>query len=381
MTSRRRKSKSLTAAQPAECLEVRQMLTAQITAELVGDQLNIVEEGAQVADAEVEVVYMRSMGGVSLRGLNGTTINGQASEFFAVDFNDSISIDLGSGDDSLKMSSYDGTDLVLRRLNIDMGSDVLGGNDNDVVEVQDINAATVNILTAGVGEDVDSVTLNLVQARELLAIGTGNMDDVVTINDSEAGEAVINTDGGLSRSDSGNDEVYISGLNVRGDVTINTAGANAATDHDAIDIEDMTVLDSMFVEMGNGNNDIMRANRLTVEEDLMFEGGEQADLMVLRATEIGHNLIANTYGGRDTLLIRDTRIGNWMVMETGDDIDFVELDRVLAFGIQIRLGEGDDTMIVDNSAASYGSIDGGAGRNTLNLGKMRWLRQGGFRNF
>ena len=381
MNTRRRKLQSLAAAQPAECLEVRKMLTAEITAEMVGDQLNIVEEGAQVADANVEIMYIRGMGGVLVQGLNGTTINGRATDFFEINFNDSINVDLGSGNDSLKMRSYDGTDLVLSRLNIDMGSDVFGGNDNDVVDLQDLNAATVNILTAGVNDDVDRVTLNLVQAREQLTVNTGHMDDVVTINDSEAGEMVINTDGGLSRGDSGNDDVIINRMLVRGDASINTAGSNPDADMDSVVIEDMSVVDSLFVKMGDGNNNIMTANRLTIEEDLLFEGGEQQDVLVLRETEVGRNLIAGTGGGRDTMLVRETRVGNSLVLETGDDIDYVELDQVFAFNLNIRLGQGDDNMTVENTGATYGSINGGTGRNTLNLGKMRWYRQGGFSNF
>ena len=105
MTSRRRKSQSLTAAQPAECLEVRQMLTARITAEIVGDQLNIIEEGAQIADAEVDVMYVRGLNGVVVQGLNGTTINGRVSEFFELRGGDSINVDLGSGNDTFTMHS------------------------------------------------------------------------------------------------------------------------------------------------------------------------------------------------------------------------------------------------------------------------------------
>lgn len=394
MKTRNRRSKAPVATQAAECLETRKMLTADITAEVVNGQLNIVEEGLQDADADVQVRFFDYAGGVQVIGSNGTTINGAPSAFFMINYRaspqqqadafNSISIDLGSGDDLLQIDSYDGTKMILSRLNIDVGSDSASGSDDDVVVVSDVDTPNLTVLTAGVHSDVDTVEIRDSFAHELLTVMTGDMDDVVTISEVEAGQVFVDTDGGLSPRDSGNDDVFITGLTARGSVTINGGSGDptADDDQDSVNIRNLEALDNLFIDLGNDDLDNITGVNLKVENDLTIEGGEGVDVIDLEGLSVGRNAFINTYGGNDWIRISEARIGNWLIAETGDLEDTVILDSLWAYGINVFTGDHDDVVDVNDVGATYGAIRGNDGNNTLiRRGRVVWLRQGGFKGF
>lgn len=375
-------------SQAVECLETRQLLTGNVTTEIINGAFYVAEEAGRDEDNKVEIKYFGpgQPGGQGLlvNGLDGTLIDGQSSRFYSLQEFQSVDrmfVDLGSGDDDLNLSSYaNGLQLALSAIEVDLGSDGPTGSDNDSVTIERVTANFLSVETAGVHSDLDRVEISQVNVHEQMSVTTGDMADVVTIEDSDVGELTVDTDGGLSDRDSGADEVTLREVRASGDIRISVEGDDADDDRDTVNLSALQTDQGLSVLLG-GDANLLVAAEIDVEGRLSIIGGDQQERLRLSGVQVGDRTDIQTFGGADDVRIQQSRMDHWLVMKTGDGEDVVVLDRLRAWGLAVDTGENNDEVWVGNTAAYYGTIDGGDGANILSGGRLIWLFRGGVRNF
>ncbi len=235
---------------------------------------------------------------------------------------------------------------------------------------------------------------------EVLNIAGGEGIDAIEVNDSGAG--VVNLDG------EGDSDTYdIDETTVTVQINIRDGGPFAAVgaDVDSLIVPDTAVLTSAGVyQVGtnttvNYDGTIEGYGATTLSANESFSGTSGVDRFVLTATTLEINgalyditpvqtLSLDGLGGNDQFVIQGMPVGLTLTLVGGSDSDTIE-DTVGAAtwtitgngvgtvsgshafsfsGIEnITTGDGNDNFVFsDNTASIGGSLDGGAGSNTLN---------------
>lgn len=398
------------------------------------DDLNFLAQGAVTFNGKLDIntgedddaLDMDFAQGLTVKGL--TTINTLDGDddvtLFNVDstldFQAGLTVNLGSGDDDLHFNhEYDDVEeefvgleggtlraagsgltilagsghddvLISEKLNLIGGANIATGDGADVISiltglgtaVEGPVANVIGKLTVDMGDDSDSVTLEVIDgttlsvtAAALLNTGKGN-DSVSLINDdttvSFAAGLSIDT-GAIAATSSGFDGVAIVGgrLNVTGALKIATGGAS---DHVTI-IESLSVTGDVNILSGTGNDSVyLQLNSsLTPPVDgvpanslgsVTINSGTGSDYVELYTAEDGSTRVAGTVsittetGLDDVWLATDANltIVKDLILNTGagDDHVFVEAIQgsIRVNGNQsVTLGDDDDCFIQGQSDA------------------------------
>ena len=172
-----------------QALESRLMMAGDVTAYFASNRAGLpndilIVEGDQAAN-EVRIIE-DGVGGASIEGLNGTTVNGQASVTLHSDSNSIVhaSVDLAGGDDALQYQLPSSQSAA-------HGTKIRTGNGDDSVS---INAASaLGALDIATGNGADRVTFDLAATALLhaLELNTGNGSDEILFKANDAGTSLI----------------------------------------------------------------------------------------------------------------------------------------------------------------------------------------------
>ncbi len=258
----RRRVRSLTprlspVAAQMECLESRTLLTGNVMVSIAGNSLFVFGD-----DAGNSVELTRSGDVLVVRGLDGTTINGQSADFLVRDGSTevrrSLFAYLNGGDDTFAF----GPGVAVRKdAYVNLGE----GNDTFAIHGSRISKG----LTVDLGNGTDSVSLlNAFVSRDLLIVG-GSGDKNLSFEDTVLGnhvtiltssgadnivfdECVIEDDTYIA-TNSGNDNVLITNTGLVGNVTIDTS-----SDDDFVQIQATSRLYfTTTLYLGSGNDNLI----------------------------------------------------------------------------------------------------------------------------
>ena len=230
-----------------------------------------------------------------------------------------VLVELGEGDDSLEaenvfLSSIDAGNgnnkLLLENV---VGSSIVSGDGDDDITVNNIVESTVS--TGGGNDNI--VAKNM---RDLV-INTGSGDDSVQ---------AVTIDGGIIDTGDGND--FIKGNAITGQTRITTGEGNDIIQAMEITgsqtfLGDGAALNSISIDMGNGNNALVVGNRIN-NASIQFGDGDDT----IQADNIGSGL-------------------------TGDS---------RAHSVYIEMGKGNNSLTVDNDIVN--AYISGNGKNEITVG-------------
>lgn len=326
-----------------EGLERREMMAGDVSVDVNNGVLYITGDG-QAND--IEVVAASSMdnqgkdwGFVSVRGRDGTTIEGPdgpnvgASQFTRVE------IDLGGGNDVVELRhGYNSPVMDENVIRFDIDIDTGSGRDD--VQVHDFYSnADLSINTGSyVGDvSVEDSTMNSLT----IDANTSNSTNYVEIDNVTADTLVANRFDSMELTDS------------TVDVTAQLFGRWASS----ITVDGFDG-DNLYVRGKNVLlDDVTTTNDVSVWHDPAYSMNANFEI---RHSDIGRDLDVDTYAGNDVIDIWDVEVGDDLEVRTRDGRDTVRLDDVDAGDrLLAQLGTGNDTMEARFSSARRAWLDGG----------------------
>lgn len=271
--ARKRSNKAVESERLVEHLETRAMLAGNVIASLNGSHLTI---SGDAADNSIDVTILN--GGIQVRGLNSTTINGGTDAFVvaagtdtmtgnvvirmaggndsvalsrAIKFNGSVDVYGEAGNDSIAVNGvtfesdlflrgYEGNDTIsVQDTTVEGSLYIHGHQDNDLITLKTV---TLNGYTEIKGHDGDDgVSLNAVTSNRELAIKTGRGDDDVTIRNSTISSSLL---------------------------------IKTKQDSDAVMLDDNTFGGRVHVNLGRDNDGLMVRNTNTFNGKFSVQGGD-----------------------------------------------------------------------------------------------------------
>lgn len=255
-----------------------------VTAFESGGDLYINGDGA----SDMIQVYHLGNDRIRIEGISGsgTTVNGQSRAQFNV--NDDIFIDLGNGNNWLD----------IRNLN--------GGIDADYVRIR-----------SGTGNDRLWMT-GLSTTGDLRIESRGGNDDIQVIN-SFVGNGRFD-DLHINAGD-GEDSIRVHNTRVRQDANINALDSVFANDDDYVDLQYLTVGDDLYIDTGNGADDVL-AQRVHVGDYMRIRSGDGNDYIFMHNDNtIERDLRIEAGDGNDVLGVYQTVVKDDATLNGGDDFD------------------------------------------------------------
>ena len=298
MSRRRAKTKTV----DAEQLEVRQLLTGDVTAVLQNNILTINEAPGHVGEASSIQISQLANGKIRVAAYGFNTpvskVNGNPSADFTPAAGTPLSVvtNLGGGNDRLVIANN--TKLNAATLNV--GST---GNDIDVVDIKGLT--TKGSLTINTGADVDTVNM------DNFHIGDGIGTDDLTINTGK-----------------GRDTLNIGTLNNWSEVK----GSFKAYTYEAADRE----------------TDVVNVNLLTVTKNIELYTGNGEDTVNMLATTAGLDIKITTGDDLDKVTIRETQALDEFFVDLGAGDDSLDLNFVRANWFKALGGAGVDRLSIQN---------------------------------
>lgn len=270
----------------AEHLEVRQMLTGDISVVLQHNVLTLNEAPGHVGEASNIQISQLANGQIRVAAFGYniplSKVNGNLSADFTPANGVPVTVvtNLGGGHDQLVVAN--GTKLNNATLN-------LGGN----------------------GSDIDTVHINGLTTKGSLTINTGSDVDTINIENSNIGDGVgidnLNINTGRGR-----DTVNVGGLtswsNICGSLTVRTFEA-ADTETDTVSVNLLEVSKNIEINTGNGE-DIINMLGATGGLDIKISAGEDRDIVTLRDTRAIDEFFVDLGAGDDTLHLNFVQ-ANW----------------------------------------------------------------------
>lgn len=304
--ARKRANKTVESERVVEPLEIRALLAGNVVASLNGSHLTVTGDAA---DNSIDVTFLN--GGVQLRGLNSTTINGASDAFIVAagtdtmagnivvrmaGGNDAVSFTRGvkfagavevhgqAGNDTIAANGvtfkagttfwgYEGNDTFsVQSTTVDGPLYIHGHQDNDLVSLKTV---TLNGPTEIKGQDGDDgVSLNDVTSNSPLAIKTGFGDDDVTIHNSTINSSL------LIKTKQNSDAVMLDDNTFGGRVHI-----NLGRDNDGLMVRNTNTFNGAFSVQGgdsrqNSASDFPSGDAASIDAANVFNQGRS-----LRKTE------------------------------------------------------------------------------------------------
>ncbi len=284
-----------------ESLEARKLMAGDVIAALEGSFLRV--EGDNFGN--LVAISQTARGDVVVAGQNGTTVNGLPSVRFerpqinALELrmeggNDVVNlrglyiandlfVDLGAGDDRVASPAAS-------PVTVGANASILGSEGNDIVQLNSMTVHEDLYIDGGLG--TLNATLNNLQVDKVLSVLGDDAIDVITINNSRAGNGVvIETKGGSDRvsltdvsafalsintdanGDIGLDQVNLTRVTTQEDLGIFTGAGN-----DIVRLTDVRSGKSIIVSLDDGNDRLI-ATQVSAAEDAVFEGGAGVDIL------------------------------------------------------------------------------------------------------
>jgi hypothetical protein len=335
-----------------ERLEDRQMMAGDVFARVEAGTLIIEESGGTTGQAQAVQVRRLANGKVMVSGFVANNdpdrtkvLDAAGNDLGVAEFSGvtNVRIALGDGADTVVMNSQetpfrystveintagptlsqnDGDRVFIAGFKVDKKLDIRTGAGNDVIDVSNVEV----ILTSGTGQnftidsgiissatdtDRDTVSLDGVTARCFASINTGASADTITIKRSMLGlerkenvlpqATMIFTGAGADVLKMGSDGNDLNVVGVRGDLIINT-GHDSQDEVDKVQMRDIDVDESIFVDLGGGGDQLEMINILARKNiELLAKKGN--DTAILSDVEAFDNFFADMGEGSDTLNI------------------------------------------------------------------------------
>lgn len=238
-----------------------------------------------------------------------------AQDYYGMSVEDYLYVDMGDGDD----------DLEIYRFRV--GGNVLLSTD----ESQENGGATYGDEKGG--SDDDYVYMEEFFAFSFLAIITGRGKDTIlgkSVNDFNVNTALAGAYINTGTHSKAGDQVHLNGLFTWAGIEIETSqgddqmilesvlvyeGDLVVKSHDGDDTVEIIYYDgwnmdwqltdydtSLFVELGDGNNDF-NLTGLKIKGNVVVQGGDQTDGVVMKNVAVGKKLVVELFHGDDTLII------------------------------------------------------------------------------
>ncbi|MAE65705.1 MAG: hypothetical protein CMJ18_15660 [Phycisphaeraceae bacterium] len=394
---------------------------SNVTATNQNGTLTILGDGN---DNQLQIIGS-SFSGLQINGLNGTMVNGGASDSFSQSAFNDIFLDLLDGNDQLDVTGniddpffiglgngFDDLNIMDSMFNDDVEIDT--GADNDQVEINNAVFPSVLDVDLGAGDD-DWFAVDLV-ANTAYDFRAGNGNDQMNVENSQLngtsdagpGDDTINvmTNGGTTGTfdgGTGNDTTEVTVDVASGNIIV-VGGSSGARQVDIPGLGDaMNYLGVESVTVNGGSNndtfrinsintnpvqdqlnvntldgdDVIQINNVQVEDDLMVDSGPGMDDLQIINSTIGDDVEIRTNEDDDHLQIIDSIINAPLSINTGLGNDDFHASGLVIDDLQILdvgLGAGDDMadVTVDDNSRGTVEADGGTGVDelavTLNIG-------------
>jgi hypothetical protein len=287
-----------------------------------------------------------------------------------------IKIDLKHGNDTVEIKN-----LAFGKLDMNTGTG--SGRDNDQITFQNVHTYGPTSIKTGTGNDVVTITNSNFHSHST-KIDLGDGDDSLNINRSTVG-APLTID-----ASNGNDRVSITqshlysvnvalgygydSLVVAGSEIASTARFDASNHNDAVTLMDSRFLNTLSVNLGDGNDWLRVINCYARCDADLNVGDGNDDVAIERNSVFGRNLKVNTGDGNDMFVFTNSRVYKQASLSGGDNSDaFIITDAV--FGdLAVDLGSGADGLGIRGIAVSDKTkLNGGSGTD--------WFYNGGGNSF
>ncbi|MDX1963434.1 MAG: hypothetical protein SFX18_09795 [Pirellulales bacterium] len=251
-----------------------------VTGDNLGNEINITQSDA---------------GNVTIRGLNGTTVNGLPAVTLLNPGLEKLDIRMGDGNDRVTVGrvSLEGD------LNVDLGT----GNDFVAVGARVANNVSI-IGDAG----SDQANVNNAIIRGDLVVDLGQDAGRVVLNNTSVGfNATIITD-------AGNDVITSNGLIVGGNLSVESKAGN----------DSVTLINGSAFALGittDLGDDRVSLSNYSSTEDLNIETGDNNDRVTLTSVTSSKSININTDSGNDTIIATNVRAALDAVLAGGAGFD------------------------------------------------------------
>lgn len=283
-----------------ESLESRQLMAGDVSVGFEGGVLVI--RGDNLAN-EVEMVSLTQA--FSIRGLNGTTINGvDGGRFVLPNPTSNVKVLLNGGDDVFDAKAFFAS---FSPGEVTGNLEVIGGTGQDRIVISDMN----------IGNDLQ-----------------------------------IRTEGG-------SDSIELNRVVVGDDLDVSMGFDSSA---DAVKLSNVDALDQILINTDQGD-DILNLNRVKGAH-LTIHGGSGNNLINMTEIAIDYNLTINTFDGSDDILLGSTTADK-IFFSTGGSNDQVDLIGVKARELDMLLGSGDDVIRLFSVSAADAEINGQSGNDNV----------------
>lgn len=256
-------------------LESRTLLAGNVTAKLLGGDLYLAGDSASN-----EVYVAETSAGLIVRGVNGTKINGAATDFVAypasAERTGSIIATLGKGDDRLQLDT----------LELDGQLIVIGGKGNDQLGLTN---ATVHGNVTFIGESgndtfyTEGTTIDgylnttLGKGNDLVATKSTHIKKTVTVVGVSGADRISLDSTTLDEAfhaflGKGSDDIRMSNGTTIARVYLVTGGGS-----DLVQMVDSTITDSYFAHLGSGADNVVMSGTTDIQGSLKIFGGRKVD--------------------------------------------------------------------------------------------------------
>ncbi|MCH7687020.1 MAG: hypothetical protein IH899_10125, partial [Planctomycetes bacterium] len=201
---------------------------------------------------------------------------------------------------------------------------------------------------------MDSAHVEVLEDRILL---TGNVKAVVIGNDL------------IVEGDSGDNEIALAVI----DGNLVVQGINGTTINSAVSFlaiaGSATIPNDLRISMGSGDDVVLIRPGLQVGGDVTIDTAEGDDFINLDSTVIGNDLTIHSGQGDDTILLTGVSVGDDQRIDTGPGQDIVKIaDSTIDDNLWIQTSQGNDVaVVVGTTVGDTGSVSTGTGDDILGV--------------
>ena len=271
--ARKRSNKAIESERVVEHLETRALLAGNVVASLNGSHLTVTGDAA---DNAIDITVLN--GGIQLRGLNSTKINGGTEAFIVAAGTDTM-----AGNVVLSMAGGNDSVSFTRGVKFNGYVDVHGESGNDSIAANGVTFKSEAYFWGYEGNDTFSLQATTVDGSLYIH---GNQDDdlislkTVTLNGpaeikGQDGEDGVSLNDVTSNADLaiktgfGNDDVTIHNSTINSSLLIKTK-----QDSDAVMLDDNTFGGRVHINLGRDNDGLMVRNTNTFNGAFSVQGGD-----------------------------------------------------------------------------------------------------------
>ncbi|MBI82362.1 MAG: hypothetical protein CMJ81_04125 [Planctomycetaceae bacterium] len=348
-----------------QALEARNMFAGNVFANLVGTTLAV---GGDAQDNQMEIEEI-APNTIEVRGLMGTTINGAATQIFAANLIENVSVRTAAGNDQVFIKNLSLTDTPNGNLKVvtDIG--------DDAVHMK--NVSTTQSIGIDTGDHNDLVRVFRVGTDGTWSTNSGNGHDRVAMHIVKASDMTVDMM-------DGHDKLRISVAKTVNDLTVDTG-----TENDFVKIEQVRIgndlhvrtdsgTDRVFIQQSVAGNDVgvdtgddadeVHFRMVHARRDVFAKTGTGDDLLVMHRVKAHGQILVGMDSGDDQAYIMQSK-ANDVYVDTADGNDNVYMDQVFADtatgNLHVYLGAGADVFQISNSDAANPFFDGGADDDIL----------------